>query len=83
MTCRDEILDCFSSNEIIKKKFSIEDIMQCMKKKKTKYTESTIRTHITSRMCDNAPDNHNTTYDDFIRTDDGYMLKYNKSQEQL
>jgi len=78
MTCRDEILECFQFNEITKEVFTINDVVKCMKKKKTKYAESTIATHITSRMCGNAPDNHNTTYDDFIRTDDGYTLKCNK-----
>ncbi len=74
MTCQDEILDCFQSNAIIKEVFTIKD---------TKFAESTIKTHITSRMCGNSPDNHNTTYDDFIRTDDGYMLKCNKTQKTI
>ena len=35
------------------------------------YAESTIRTHVTSRMCGNAPDNHAVTYDDLVRIDAG------------
>ena len=40
------------------------------------YSESTIRTHVTSRMCANAPDNHGTTYDDLVRVGRGlYRLR--------
>jgi hypothetical protein len=32
---------------------------------------ATIRTHITSRMCADAPDHHGTTYDDLERVSRG------------
>jgi hypothetical protein len=35
------------------------------------YAESTIRTHITSRMCVNAPDHHAVTYPDLERVGRG------------
>lgn len=34
-----------------------------------RYAESTIRTHVTSRMCASSPDHHGTTYGDFERLD--------------
>jgi hypothetical protein len=39
----------------------------------TRYKPSTIRTHIVSRMCANAPDHHASTYDDPERVADGGM----------
>ena len=73
MTCRDEILIC--ANRIVAERgsndFTIDDILTCMRAHGTAYTESTIRTHITSRMCRNAPKHHGTTYDDLERVDRG------------
>ncbi len=82
MTCRDEILDCFNllEKETNKIDFKIPEIIECMKIKGTEYKETTIRTHITSRMCANAPDHHGTTYDDLIRTERGkYRLERKKA----
>jgi len=56
--------------------FSVQDVVQHLNKQGSKYAESTIRTHVTSRMCADAPDNHATTYDDLTRLDHGrYRLK--------
>lgn len=72
-TCRDEILECAKS--VIEKSgsdhFAIPEIISCMDKRGTRYAESTIRTHIVSRMCANAPDNHAVTYRDLERTERG------------
>jgi len=78
MTCRDEILAC--ANRIIQQKgineFSLKEIIACMEAVGTKYKESTIRTHVTSRMCANAPKHHATKYNDFERPYHGiYRLK--------
>lgn len=73
VTCRDEILDC--AREIAGRsgagEFTIEEIVACMARKGSRYKESTIRTHIASRMCANAPDHHAVTYRDLKRTDRG------------
>ena len=73
MTCRDEIL--ISVKQIISSKgineFSIIEVIRQMKANGTEFAESTIRTHITSRLCANAPDNHIVTYNDFERIDKG------------
>jgi hypothetical protein len=46
--------------------------------------ESTIRTHITSRMCGDSPDHHGTTYDDLERVDRGvYRLDLAEPRETV
>jgi hypothetical protein len=68
MTCRDEVVAVakwiVSTSGI--NGFSIEDIVTEMGKRKSSYPESTIRTHIISRLCANAP-NHAVRYPDFLR----------------
>jgi hypothetical protein len=57
--------------------FTITAVLAQMRRAGTAYQESTIRTHITSRMCGDAPDHHGTTYDDFQRIGDGrYRLRH-------
>ena len=78
MTCRDEILAC--ANRIITKKgineFTLKEIIDCMNLSGTGYKESTIRTHVTSRMCANAPKHHAVKFDDLERVSHGiYRLK--------
>ena len=73
MTCRDEILIC--ANRIVTAKgsndFTIDEILICMQSEGTSYANSTIRTHVTSRMCRNAPKHHGVTYDDLERVERG------------
>jgi hypothetical protein len=69
MTCRDEVLLC--AKGIIEENgvnaFTPCEILSRMKTLGTHYQESTIRTHITSRMCANAPKNHAVKYNDLER----------------
>jgi hypothetical protein len=51
--------------------FTLTQIITNLQRAGTRYAESTIRTHVTSRMCADAPDHHGTTYDDFERLGDG------------
>ena len=73
MTCREEILEC--ALETLQRSgldiFTIPEIISCMKRRGSRYGESTIRTHIASRMCANAPGNHTVTYRDLERTNRG------------
>lgn len=73
MTCRDEILEC--ANQIVERKsvneFTILEILDCMQAQDSEYPESTIRTHVASRMCSNAKKNHPKKYDDFCRIKHG------------
>ena len=78
MTCREEIL--VAIREITggspSREFSVKEVVVHMQRKKSRYAESTIRTHITSKLCANAPDHHETTYDDLIRVGHGiYRLR--------
>lgn len=71
MSCRDEILKCVSDilQQTGKEEFTVQEVINCMRRKLSKYKESTIRTHISSRLCANAPDHHAVTYDDLERTE--------------
>lgn len=73
MTCRSEILNC--AQEIYRNTgrntFSIMDILDCMRRKRLKYEESTIRTHIVSWMCRNAPENLGTQRGELERVSRG------------
>lgn len=73
LTCREELLKAV--NNIIQGKgineFSIEEVINYMQQNGTQYKESTIRTHITSRCCKNAPEHHGVVYDDYLRIGHG------------
>ena len=72
-TCRDEILEC--ARQVLRQSkrhtFTIPEIIECMQNRHTRYPETTIRTHIVSRMCANAPENHAVTYRDLERVERG------------
>jgi hypothetical protein len=51
--------------------FTVGEVVGVLRRTRSLYKESTIRTYVTSRMCANAPDNHAVTYHDFVRTDIG------------
>ena len=73
MTAREEILiaarDVTTTNG--KNEFTISEVWRYMKDNGTQKSQSTIRTHISSRLCANAPDNHGVTYNDFERVRKG------------
>jgi hypothetical protein len=51
--------------------FILAGIIAEMKAGGTGYSERTIKTHVTSRMCANAPRNHAVVYNDFWCIDRG------------
>src|SRR5690349_7429822 len=51
--------------------FTLAKISAEMKARNSAYSERTIRTHVTSRMCANAPKNHAIVYNDFWCVDRG------------
>ena len=73
MTCREEILAAASELGRLSPdgEFSVNDVVRHLQRRGSQYKESTIRTHIVSRMCSNAPDHHGTAYDDLVRTGHG------------
>jgi hypothetical protein len=68
-TCRDAVLDAFLRLERrhSRREFELVDVVGETRAHDPQFAESTIRTHITSRMCGDAPDHHATTYDDLER----------------
>ena len=72
MTCRDEVLD--AAEKLIGDgidPFSPDDVKKEMRRRGSTYEENTISTHVTSRMCANAPINHARVYDDLVRVGHG------------
>lgn len=51
--------------------FILAEIIAEMKARNSAYSERTIRTHVTSRMCANTPKNHAIVYNDFWCIDRG------------
>jgi hypothetical protein len=79
VTCRDEILTAAKAivSKTGKNAFSIGDILTEMHRRRTTYADSTIRTHITSRLCMSAPAHHAVRYEDLVRLDRGrYALAH-------
>ena len=69
MTCRDEILAVV---QVLKGArpdgtFGVEDVLRAMHERGTVYADRTIRAHVISKMCTNAPAHHGTQYPDFER----------------
>jgi hypothetical protein len=73
MTCRDAVLEAFDRLERRhgRTDFSLMEVVDEVRVSGSPYKESTVRTHVTSRMCADAPDHHGTTYDDLERLDRG------------
>lgn len=76
--CRDEVLAAFERLERRHRRtdFELADVVAEVLASSTAYAESTIRTHITSRMCGDAPDHHSTTFDDLERVDRGVYRRH-------
>ena len=73
MTCRDEVLEAMERLErrTRRQEIPLAEIVQEVLGGGGDYKESTIRTHITSRMCIDAPANHATRYPDLRRVGHG------------
>ena len=73
MTARDEILAVLPAVRARtgRETFTPQEVIDELQRRGTSYRPSTIRTHIVSRMCANAPDHHARTYDDLERVGDG------------
>jgi hypothetical protein len=73
MTARDEILAVLPAvlARTGRETFTPQEVIDELQRRGTSYKPSTIRTHIVSRMCADAPDHHARTYDDLERVADG------------
>ena len=66
MTARDEVLAAAKRLAATSAdgSFTVDDVIHVLRQAGSTYAESTIRTHVTSRMCANAPDHHAVTHGD-------------------
>lgn len=72
-TCREAVLEAFDRLESrnSRKDFSVSEIVKEVFTVTDEFKETTISTHIVSRMCFQAPKNHGTTYEDLDRVSPG------------
>ena len=70
-TARSEILEAIPAVQRSDGTFTLASIVRELRRRKSRYAEGTIRTHVVSRMCANAPANHAVTYDDLEKVDPG------------
>jgi hypothetical protein len=76
VTCRDDILAVLPTATEPDGTFTVEQVVAALRAQGSRYAESTVRTHVTSRMCADTPDHHAHTYDDLTRVDRGlYRLR--------
>lgn len=73
VTARDEILEAARTlaNRSADKTFSVHEIVDQLRRQGSRYAENTVRTHVVSRMCVNAPDHHATVFADLERVGAG------------
>lgn len=73
VACRDDIIAAFEHLSVQHGRdiFSPAEIAREMRTQGTIFEDSTIRTHVVSRMCIDAPDHHSTVYDDLERVGRG------------
>jgi len=71
VTCRQEVLAAMRRlrSRTGREAFRLVKIVREVQTATSSYAESTIRTHVTSRMCKQAPDHHWTVYDDLDRVE--------------
>ena len=83
MTCREEVLAAFHRliAQTSREAFSPAEIVREVMARSSAYQKSTIRTHVVSRMCANAPDHHAVVYDDLERVGPG-MYRLRSDQQQ-
>jgi hypothetical protein len=81
-TCRDEILAAIVrlERESPDGTVSPQDVVDALARMGSRYPASTIRTHVTSKMCADTPEHHARVYDDLERVGRGrYRLRRQES----
>lgn len=83
-SCRDEVLS--AARQIVAVKglndFTVQEIINHLRDEGSQYRASTIRTHVISRCCSNAPDHHAVVYHDFERIGRGVYRVINLADRQ-
>lgn len=72
-TCRAEVLKAAHrlASASSDGTFSPDEVIQLLRREGSSYQDSTIRTHVVSRMCANAPSNHAVRDPDLVRDSHG------------
>jgi len=70
-TARDAILAAIPAVTRSDGTFTVDALWDELRRRGTPYAESTIRTHVTSRLCANSPGHHAVTYNDLERVERG------------
>jgi hypothetical protein len=52
--------------------FAVEEVVDHLRRRGSGFAESAIRTHVVTRMCSTAPDNHGSVCSDLIRVARGH-----------
>jgi hypothetical protein len=75
--CRDAVLDAFKPLERRhdRRAFRLDEIVAETLAGDPQFRESTVRTHVASRMCADAPDHHAVTYEDLDRVAPGIYAR--------
>lgn len=73
MTARDDVLAAARALAARSEDgtFSLSNVISELRRRRSHYEESTIRSHVTSKMCSNGPDHEGTVYADLERVDRG------------
>ena len=73
-TCRDEILAAMRAlrSRHGRNVFKLDEIVHEVYARGSVYKESTVRTHVASKMCVGAPDHHAAVYADLERVSPGH-----------
>lgn len=81
VTARREILDAAKAlTQRGQSPFSPLQLVNETLQRGTNYPESTLRTHIVSAMCVNAPTNHAVKYPDLFRVSRGQYILYQEAR---
>lgn len=75
-TCRDELLKTVRALVMDKGKneFTPIEVITLIKQRGTRYSPRTIQTHIGSKCCINANQNHKEVFNDYRRLERGSMI---------
>lgn len=75
-SCREEILAVLPAVSGPDGTFEVGSVLAALRARGSRYSDATVRTHVTSRMCADSPDHHGSVYDDLERVGRGrYRLR--------
>ena len=78
-TCRESVIEALDRLERQQRRdvFDLWEIVDEVRRHTRRFKESTIRTHVSSYMCAQAPKNHGTKFSDLDRVSRGQYRRRN------